>query len=147
MVEKDNVLLPDRVLVTRGKESEPREVDVNSLTNEDCIFDVSPLYINSLEEHFNKAETIIWNGPMGLFEDERFCSGTQAVADLIARSKAYSVIGGGDTISAVTKTGVLDSINYISTGGGAFLNYLEGKSLPALLAIEKKALESLNDGT
>ena len=147
MVEKDNVLLPDRVLVARSKESEPREVDVNSLTREDCIFDVSPLYINSLEELFSKAETIIWNGPMGLFEEDRFCSGTQAVADLIASSKAYSVIGGGDTISAVTKTGVVDSINYISTGGGAFLNYLEGKSLPALLALEKKALESLNDET
>ena len=147
LVEKDNVLLPDKVLVALNKESDPTEVNVHSLTKEDCIFDVSPEYINSLEHLFTKAETIIWNGPMGLFEEDRFCSGTQAVADLIAESKAYSVIGGGDTISAVTKTGVVDSINYISTGGGAFLNYLEGKSLPALLALEKKALESLNDET
>ena len=142
LVEKDNVLLPDRVLVAFSKEAEPREADANSLTKEDCIFDVSPLYINSLKELFSKAETIIWNGPMGLFEEDRFCSGTQAVADLIAESKAYSLIGGGDTISAAEKTGVLDSINYISTAGGAFLNYLAGKSLPALLALEKKALES-----
>ena len=84
---------------------------------------------------------------MGLFEEDQFCSGTQALADLIAGSKAYSVIGGGDTISAAVKTGVFDSINYISTAGGAFLNYLEGKPLPALLALQEKALESSGDGT
>ncbi|MCS5544200.1 MAG: phosphoglycerate kinase, partial [SAR86 cluster bacterium] len=147
LVEKDNVLLPDKVLVALNKESEPREASIDSLTKEDCIFDVSPGYINTLEELFTKAETIIWNGPMGLFEEDQFCSGTQALADLIAGSKAYSVIGGGDTISAVEKAGVLDSINYISTAGGAFLKYLEGKPLPALLALQEKALESSSDGT
>ena len=147
LLEKENVLLPDRVIVEPSKEAEPRETDSNSLTKEDCIYDVSPLYINSLKELFSKAETIIWNGPMGLFEDDRFCSGTQAVADLIAESNAYSLIGGGDTISAAAKTGVLDSISYISTAGGAFLNYLAGNSLPALLALEKKALESQDNGT
>ena len=147
LVEKDNVLLPDKVLVALNKESEPREASIDSLTKEDCIFDVSPGYINTLEELFTKAETIIWNGPMGLFEEDQFCSGTQALADLIAGSKAYSVIGGGDTISAAVKTGVFDSINYISTAGGAFLNYLEGKPLPALLALQEKALESSGDGT
>jgi len=147
LAEKDNVLLPDKVLVALNKESEPREASIDSLTKEDCIFDVSPGYINTLEELFTKAETIIWNGPMGLFEEDQFCSGTQALADLIAGSKAYSVIGGGDTISAAVKTGVFDSINYISTAGGAFLNYLEGKPLPALLALQEKALESSSDGT
>jgi len=147
LAEKDNVLLPDKVLVALNKESEPREASIDSLTKEDCIFDVSPGYINTLEELFTKAETIIWNGPMGLFEEDQFCSGTQALADLIAGSKAYSVIGGGDTISAAVKTGVFDSINYISTAGGAFLNYLEGKPLPALLALQEKTLESSSDGT
>ena len=147
LAEKDNVLLPDKVLVALNKESEPREASIDSLTKEDCIFDVSPGYINTLEELFTKAETIIWSGPMGLFEEDQFCSGTQALADLIAGSKAYSVIGGGDTISAAVKTGVFDSINYISTAGGAFLNYLEGKPLPALLALQEKALESSGDGT
>jgi phosphoglycerate kinase len=147
LVEKDNVLLPDKVLVALNKESDPTEVNVHTLTKEDCIFDVSPEYINSLEHLFTKAETIIWNGPMGLFEEDRFFSGTQAVANLIAGSKAYSVIGGGDTISAAAKAGVLDSINYISTAGGAFLKYLEGKPLPALLALQEKALESSGDGT
>ena len=146
LVAKDNVLLPDRVIVALNKESEPREVDANSLTKKDCIFDVSPKYINSLEGLFSKAETIIWNGPIGLFEEDRFCAGTKAVAGLIARSKAHSIIGGGDTILAATKTGVLNSINYISTAGGAFLNYLGGESLPVLLALEKKALESSDNG-
>ena len=147
LVEKDNVLLPDKVLVALKKESDPKEVNVHSLTKEDCIFDVSPEYINSLEHLFTKAETIIWNGPIGLFEEDRFSLGTQAVANQIAGSKAYSVIGGGDTISAAAKAGVLDSINYISTAGGAFLKYLEGKPLPALLALQEKALESSGDGT
>jgi len=146
LVAKDNVLLPDRVVVALNKESEPREVDANSLTKEDCIFDVSPKYINSLGGLFSKAETIIWNGPIGLFEEDRFCAGTKAVAGLIAGSKAHSIIGGGDTILAATKTGVLNSINYISTAGGAFLNYLGGASLPVLLALEKKALESSDNG-
>ena len=146
LMAKDNVFLPDRVVVALNKESEPREVDANSLTKEDSIFDISPKYINSLEELFSRVETIIWNGPIGLFEEDKFCAGTKAVAGLIARSKAHSIIGGGDTISAATKTGVLNSINYISTGGGAFLNYLEGTPLPVLLAIEKKALESSDNG-
>jgi len=79
---------------------------------------------------------------MGFFEEDKFSLGTKAVAELISESEAYSVIGGGDTIAAAAQAKVLDSINYVSTAGGAFLNYLEGKPLPALLALEEKALES-----
>ena len=146
LAEKNNVLLPKEVLVAKNKESLVRETGVTSLTREDCIFDISPNFVSSLEHLFNKAGTIIWNGPMGLFEIDKFFSGTKAVADSISRSSAYSIIGGGDTISAASRSGVLDSISYVSTAGGAFLEYLEGKSLPALSALEKKALESPYNG-
>jgi len=142
LVEKDNVLLPDKVAVAPNKESEPREVSVETLKKEDCIYDISPLYIDSIKKTFTEAKTIIWNGPLGLFEEDKFSLGTRAVAELINESEAYSVIGGGDTIAAAAQAKVLDSINYVSTAGGAFLNYLEGKPLPALLALEEKALES-----
>ena len=142
MVEKDNVLLPDKVLVASNKDSEPREVSVETLGKEDCIYDISPLYIDSIKKPFAEAKTIIWNGPMGFFEEDKFSSGTKAVAGQISESEAYSVIGGGDTIAAAAQARVLDSINYVSTAGGAFLNYLEGKPLPALLALEEKTLES-----
>ena len=142
LIEKDNVLLPDKVVVAPNKESEPREVSVETLKKEECIFDISPLYIDSIKKTFAEAKTIIWNGPMGFFEEDKFSLGTKAVAELISESEAYSVIGGGDTIAAAAQAKVLDSINYVSTAGGAFLNYLEGKPLPALLALEEKALES-----
>ena len=142
LVEKDNVLLPNQVLVAPNKESEPREASVETLKKEECIFDISPLYIDSIKKTFAEAKTIIWNGPMGFFEEDKFSLGTKAVAELISKSEAYSIIGGGDTIAAAAQAKVLDSINYVSTAGGAFLNYLEGKPLPALLALEEKALES-----
>jgi len=142
LVEKDNVLLPDKVVVAPNKESAPREVGVETLNKEECIFDISPLYIDSIKKTFAEAKTIIWNGPMGFFEEDKFSLGTMAVAELISKSDAYSVIGGGDTIAAAAQAKVLDSISYVSTAGGAFLNYLEGKPLPALVAIEEKALES-----
>ena len=142
LVEKDNVLLPNQVMVAPNKESEPREASVESLKKEECIFDISPLYIDSIKKTFEEAKTIIWNGPMGFFEEDKFSLGTKAVAELISKSEAYSIIGGGDTIAAAAQAKVLDSINYVSTAGGAFLNYLEGKPLPALVAIEEKALES-----
>ena len=146
LINEDNVILPSRVLVAENKEAEAREVDIDSLTKNDAIFDVSPTFIHSLEKIFNEAATIVWNGPMGLFEQDQFSLGTQAVANLIARSEAYSIIGGGDTISAASMSGVLDSINYISTAGGALLEYLAGKSLPALAALQKKALERVDNG-
>jgi len=146
LINEDNVILPSRVLVAENKEAEAREVDIDSLTKNDAIFDVSPTFIYSLQKIFNEAATIVWNGPMGLFEQDQFSLGTQAVANLIARSEAYSIIGGGDTISAASMSGVLDSINYISTAGGALLEYLAGKSLPALAALQKKALERVDNG-
>jgi phosphoglycerate kinase len=86
-----------------------------------------------------KAGTIVWNGPIGVFEFDQFGAGTRTIAEAVARSKAFSLAGGGDTIAAIAKYGVTDRISYISTGGGAFLEFLEGKTLPAIEVLEQRA--------
>ena len=86
-----------------------------------------------------KAGTIVWNGPVGVFEKEPFANGTKAIAQAIADSKAFSIAGGGDTVAAINKFGVAGKIDYISTAGGAFLEFLEGKKLPAVAALEARA--------
>ena len=92
-----------------------------------------------LAEILQNAGTIVWNGPVGVFEFDNFAGGTKAVAEAIAASNAFSIAGGGDTLAAIAKFGVTDKISYISTGGGAFLEFLEGKELPAVAALEKFA--------
>ena len=87
------------------------------------------------------AGTIIWNGPVGVFEFEQFGEGTRTIAAGVARSKAFSLAGGGDTLAAIEKYGVEDGISYISTGGGAFLEFVEGKTLPAVAVLEQRARE------
>jgi phosphoglycerate kinase len=86
-----------------------------------------------------KAGTIVWNGPVGVFEFEPFAGGTRALAEAIASSPAFSIAGGGDTIAAINKFGIADRISYISTAGGAFLEFLEGKTLPAVAMLESRA--------
>ena len=88
---------------------------------------------------FESAGTIVWNGPVGVFEIESFSNGTHRIAESIARSSAYSVAGGGDTLAALEKYDLLEQISYVSTGGGAFLEFLEGKSMPALTILEERA--------
>jgi phosphoglycerate kinase len=88
-----------------------------------------------------KAGTIVWNGPVGVFEYDQFAGGTKAVAQAIAASRAFSIAGGGDTLAAIAKFGVADKISYISTGGGAFLEFLEGKKLPAVEILEQRAAQ------
>ena len=99
---------------------------------DDMIFDIGPQSAKALENLIANAGTIVWNGPVGVFEFEQFGGGTRAVAEAIAASKAFSIAGGGDTIAAINKYGVADKISYISTAGGAFLEFLEGKTLPAV---------------
>jgi phosphoglycerate kinase len=89
-----------------------------------------------------QAGTIVWNGPVGVFEFDQFSDGTRVLSNAIAQSTGFSIAGGGDTIAAVTKFGVTDKINYISTAGGAFLEFLEGKVLPALDVLQKRAVET-----
>lgn len=110
--------------------------DVN---DNDMIFDIGPDSANALAEILKKAGTIVWNGPVGVFEFDQFGEGTKAIAHAIAESDAFSIAGGGDTLAAVDKYGIADKISYISTGGGAFLEFLEGKKLPAVAILEERA--------
>ena len=115
---------------------------VNAVTADELILDIGPETARHFAEILAGAGTIIWNGPVGVFEFDAFGSGTRALAEAIADSDAFSVAGGGDTLAAIAKYGVTDRISYISTGGGAFLEFVEGKTLPAVAMLEKRAAES-----
>jgi phosphoglycerate kinase len=106
---------------------------------DDLILDIGPETARAYAAVLKGAGTIVWNGPVGVFEFDAFGAGTRAVAEAIAASKAFSIAGGGDTLAAIAKYGVGDRIGYISTGGGAFLEFLEGKTLPAVAALEERA--------
>ncbi len=111
---------------------------ISQIDDNEKIFDMGPDTIKQLTAIIKKAKTILWNGPIGAFEVEAFSKGTQAVAKAIAESKAFKVAGGGDTLAAIEKYNISDKIDYISTGGGAFLTILEGKTLPIIAALEER---------
>lgn len=113
--------------------------DVEQVTDGDMIFDIGPETAARLAEMIKSAGTIVWNGPVGVFEFDQFGEGTKALAMAIADSEAFSIAGGGDTLAAVDKYEIADRISYISTGGGAFLEFLEGKVLPAVAMLEERA--------
>jgi phosphoglycerate kinase len=115
---------------------------ITEVAEDDMIFDVGPETSKQFEAVLKKAGTIVWNGPVGVFEFEQFGAGTKSLATAIAESSAFSIAGGGDTLAAVDKYGIADKISYISTGGGAFLEFLEGKKLPAVEILEQRAAES-----
>ncbi|WP_198115965.1 phosphoglycerate kinase [Massilia rhizosphaerae] len=106
--------------------------DVNDVADDDMILDIGPKTAAQLAEQIGKAGTIVWNGPVGVFEFDQFAEGTKTLAQAIAASKGFSIAGGGDTLAAIAKYNIADQIGYISTGGGAFLEFLEGKTLPAV---------------
>lgn len=106
---------------------------------DDLILDIGPETAEHLADMLRKAGTIVWNGPVGVFEFDAFAGGTQAIARAIAESKAFSIAGGGDTLAAIAKYGIADKVGYISTGGGAFLEFLEGKTLPAVDILQQRA--------
>jgi phosphoglycerate kinase len=106
---------------------------------DDKILDIGPRTAAQLAEFISKAGTVVWNGPLGAFEYDQFAAGTRTVAQAIADSKAFSIAGGGDTLAAIAKFGITGKISYISTGGGAFLEFLEGKTLPAVAVLEERA--------
>jgi phosphoglycerate kinase len=116
--------------------AEPKATE--DVADDDLILDIGPQSARALEHFLRSAGTIVWNGPVGVFEHDQFGAGTRAVARAIADSKAFSLAGGGDTIAAIAKYGVADRISYISTAGGAFLEFLEGKRLPAIAALEAR---------
>ena len=136
-----NILLPDDVL-TGNKFEENVTAKIKSISDiekNDIIMDIGPKAIKKLNAIIKDAKTIVWNGPLGVFEFKQFSDGTKNLAQEIAKSDAYSIAGGGDTIAAITKFNVKKDISYISTGGGAFLEFLEGKKLPAIEILEEAA--------
>jgi phosphoglycerate kinase len=133
--------LPTDVVVAK-EFAATAHADVRSIHDvrpDEMILDIGPDSADRCAGSLVSAGTIIWNGPVGVFEFEQFGEGTRQVAQAIARSKAFSLAGGGDTLAAIEKYGVEDGISYISTGGGAFLEFVEGKPLPAVVALEDRA--------
>jgi phosphoglycerate kinase len=128
--------VPIPVDVVCAKEFSPTAAatvkDVNDVADDDMILDIGPKTAAQLAEQIGKAGTIVWNGPVGVFEFDQFAEGTKTLAQAIAASNGFSIAGGGDTLAAIAKYNIADQIGYISTGGGAFLEFLEGKTLPAV---------------
>jgi phosphoglycerate kinase len=110
------------------------------VADDDLILDIGPETAKKLADQLLKAGTIVWNGPVGVFEFAKFENGTKVIAQAIADSSAFSIAGGGDTLAAIAKYGIEDKVGYISTGGGAFLEVLEGKTLPAFEILAKRAV-------
>ena len=115
---------------------------VDEVADDEMILDIGPDTSEQFTDLLKSAGTIVWNGPVGVFEFDQFGEGTKAIADAIARSSAFSLAGGGDTLAAIEKYGVEDGISYISTGGGAFLEFVEGKTLPAVAILEQRAADA-----
>jgi phosphoglycerate kinase len=136
-----NIPIPKDVLVakefTPGAEAHVRRL--NEIQNDDIILDIGPLTAADYAEIIWGAGTVIWNGPVGVFEFDNFVHGTQAVAEAVADSNCFSIAGGGDTLAAIDQFGIGEKISYISTGGGAFLEYVEGRTLPAVAILEARA--------
>ena len=146
ILEKKGASLPMPVDVVVAKafaeDAEHRVADVDDVREDEMILDVGPKTAAVLGELLRSAGTIVWNGPVGVFEMAPYAEGTRQMAEAIAEATekgAFSIAGGGDTVSAVAKFGVEDRISYISTGGGAFLEFLEGKTLPAVAVLEERA--------
>ncbi|HQN64047.1 MAG TPA: phosphoglycerate kinase [Methylophilus sp.] len=135
--------VPIAVDVVCGKKFDANEPavkkDVGSVQPDDMIFDIGAKSANALVDIINKAGTVVWNGPVGVFEFDQFGEGTKTIANAIANTKAFTLAGGGDTIAAIQKYDIYDKVSYISTAGGAFLEFLEGKTLPAVEILEQRA--------
>jgi phosphoglycerate kinase len=114
---------------------------VSDVREGELILDIGPATAAAFAEIIRTAGTVIWNGPVGVFEFDNFADGTRILAEAIADSEAFSVAGGGDTLAAIDKFGVRAGISYISTGGGAFLEFVEGKTLPAVAILEQRAAD------
>lgn len=140
---KADIPLPADVVVAEkfAEDAESYDKDVAQVDEDEKILDIGPKTARLYRKMISKANTILWNGPLGAFEIEQFSHGTRAVAQAVAESDAFSIAGGGDTIAAIDQLNIADKISYISTGGGAFLTLLEGKKLPAITALEEHARE------
>jgi phosphoglycerate kinase len=139
-----NVPLPVDVVVAKefSATAAATTKDVAQIADDDLILDIGPRSAAALTSLLGKAATIVWNGPVGVFEYDQFAAGTRAIALAIAGSSAFSLAGGGETVAALAKFGVTNKIGYVSTAGGAFLEFLEGKKLPAVEVLEQRAAGS-----
>jgi phosphoglycerate kinase len=145
MMEARGAAVPIPVDVVVGEsfcaDTPARARAARDVEDDEMIFDIGPATATTYAGILHQAGTIVWNGPVGVFEFDAFGNGTRAVAEAVATSNAFSIAGGGDTLAAIAKYGVTDRIGYISTGGGAFLEFLEGKPLPAVEILEQRAAE------
>ncbi|BCM25861.1 phosphoglycerate kinase [Methyloradius palustris] len=143
-MSKRGAAVPIAVDVVCGKKFDANEPavtkDADDVASDDMIFDIGPKSANEIAEIILKAGTVVWNGPVGVFEFDQFGEGTKTIAMAIAKTKAFTLAGGGDTICAIQKYDIYDDVSYISTAGGAFLEFLEGKKLPAVEILEQRAL-------
>ena len=140
LMTKTDIPLPEDVVVATapGEDAVATVKDVNAVGAEDMILDIGPRTAARFAKLLTEAGTILWNGPVGVFEIEQFAAGTRVIAEAVAESAAFSLAGGGDTLAALEKFGVGERISYVSTGGGAFLEYVEGKELPAVAMLESR---------
>lgn len=141
LLASGRIPLPEDVVVASefSADAEARIVDADDVGEDDMILDVGPKTTARYQEVVAQAGTILWNGPVGVFEFNAFAAGTKGLADAIAASKAFSIAGGGDTLAAIGQWQLADQVSYISTGGGAFLEFVEGKVLPAIAALQQHA--------
>ena len=141
LMDRVDIPLPIDVIVAPGIDA-PQHAEIKlaaDVTADDMILDVGPSTAAEIASRIHSAATVLWNGPLGVFEQEAFAAGTRVLAGSIAESASFSLAGGGDTLAAIDQFGVADNISYISTGGGAFLEYVEGKILPAVAVLTERA--------
>lgn len=140
LMAKTHIPLPEDVVTGKEfAESAAAETKpAGAVADDDMIFDIGPQAAAAIGDILAQAGTILWNGPVGVFEFDQFAGGTEALAHAIAASSAFSLAGGGDTLAAIDKFGIADRVSYISTGGGAFLEYVEGKTLPAVAMLQQR---------
>lgn len=138
LMQKTNIPLPVDVVVAKEFSADAAAMvkDVKDVAEDDMILDIGPQTAAKLAEIIATMRTIIWNGPIGVFEFEAFAKGTQAIAEAVAKNTGFSIAGGGETIQAIDKFGITDQVSYISTGGGAFLEFVQGDVLPAVAILE-----------
>ncbi len=140
IMQATTVPLPEDVVVAKRLDDKRGTVKpARAVGADEMILDIGPKTSAAFAAALKKAGTIVWNGPVGVFENEAFARGTEALARAIADSEGYSIAGGGDTVAAINKFGIADQVSYISTAGGAFLEFLEGKTLPAVAILEQRA--------
>ena len=138
-----DVPIPSDVVVAKEFKPDAKATvkAAQDVAGDDLILDIGPQTAKKLAEQLKAAGTIVWNGPVGVFEFDAFAKGTEIIARAIADSSAFSIAGGGDTLAAIAKYGIEKDVGYISTGGGAFLEVLEGKTLPAFEILSKRAAD------